>query len=497
MSVPTAEAPFGSAANRAKAGFNDLRLHVLIRSSAVAVIGGIAGQALKFLLYIYVARRFSSSDFGLVAFGTAVYAFVYIVAHAGLPIFGTREVANLGYVSRHLLLAIAGIRSVLAVAATLVAVVALMLLPGTASREYWFVGIFGLSNLPLAGFFDWAFQGLRKLEASALLNVIWQGLWFAFVWVGIHFGAGVIIVPLGLCVSTLLTAALSFLSLRATGLLHTGGVRTLGLLHEAWNMLKSGAPLAIGTMLITVLIWADVIFVRLLCGQQEAGHYGAGNRAALAVAMLAGFYIQGVFPFFSKAAETGHGLLKRYFQHAYDDISLAFVPGAIWGVFNASAIMRLFFKRSEYVGAAHVFQIFQFVMVMMVLNALFGTGILVAFHRDRTYQNVLLTTALFFLIVCPALTHAWNIVGAALAALAAQVFAFICFLWSTRNLLKPTHLQAIAWPSAAGLAAGLTGWALKLSVIPALFILLGAYAVLAFARIRTIYDGHYSAELAR
>jgi len=468
-------------------------LHVLIRSSIVAVIGGITGQAVKFLLYIYLARRFSSADFGLVAFGTAVYAFIYIIAHAGLPVFGTREVAKLEFVPNRLLFVIAGLRVVLGLTATLAAVVALTLVPGTTRRECWFVGLFGLSNVPLAGFCDWAFQGLRKLTASALLNVIWQVLWFVFVWVGILLGIGVVIVPAALCASALVVGALSLLWLRGTGLLRAADEPARSLWNECWNMLKLGAPLGIGTMLITVLIWTDVIFVRMLRGPQEAGHYAAGNRAALAVAMLASFYIQGVFPFFSRAVQEGQGLFRRYFQHAYDDLSLAFVPGAVWGAFNATAVMRLFFKRPEYVAAAHVFQIFQMIAVLIVLNALFGTGILVAFHRDRAYQNVLLATVVFFLLICPLLTHLWSIVGAALAALAAQMFAFICFLSSTRSFLKPAHLQALVWPCIAGLAAGLASWILRLSLAWACLLLVVAYAALALAHIRRVYRNFDSA----
>jgi O-antigen/teichoic acid export membrane protein len=460
------------------------------------MVGGLAAQAIKFAIYIYVARKFTSVEFGLVSFGIAVNAFVSIVGNFGLPIFGTREVAAKGYVSRHLLFVVAGARSILALLATAVAVGALGFLPGATSREYLLVALFGLSNVPLAGLFDWAFQGLGRLDMSALLNVVWQVLWFAFTWVGVQFGAGVLVIPFAYCISAFFAGLLSFLWLRRGRLLSASDGSSFPPLRESWNTLRAAAPLGVGTMLITVLIWTDAIFVRLLRGDQAIGQYAAGNRAALAVAMLASFYVQGVFPFFSKAAETSHTLFQRYFQHAYDDLCLLFVPGAIWGIFNARAVIQFFFKRPEYVAGAQVFQIFQIVLVLTLLNNLFGTGILVAFHRDRSYQNVLLAAAVFFLLICPLLTFRWGIFGAAAAALGAQAFSFACFLWKTRSFVEPAHLKALFWPCAAGLAAGLASWALHLSVIFASLLLLAVYGVLALARIRTIYGSGLSTEIA-
>jgi O-antigen/teichoic acid export membrane protein len=460
------------------------------------MVGGLVAQAIKFAIYIYVARKFTSVEFGLVSFGIAVNAFVSIVANFGLPVFGTREVATKGYVPRHLLFVVFGARLTLALLATAVAVGALGFLPGATSREYLLVALFGLSNVPLAGLFDWAFQGLGRLDVSAGLNIVWQAFWFAFTWAGVQLGAGLLVVPLAYCMSAFLAGTLSFLWLGRDGVLAASNGPLCPPLHESWNTLKAAAPLGVGTMLITVLIWTDAILVRLLRGEQAIGQYAAGNRAALAVAMLSSFYIQGVFPFFSKAAETSHTLFQRYFQHAYNDLSLLFIPGAIWGIFNARAVMQLFFKRPEYVAGSHVFQIFQIVLLLTVLNALFGTGILVAFHRDRAYQNVLLATAVFFLLTCPVLTFRWGIVGAAAAALGAQAFSFASFLWRTRSLAKPAHLRALGWPSAAGLTIGLASWRLHLSLVPAGLLLLAAYGVLALARLRATHESGYSTEVA-
>jgi O-antigen/teichoic acid export membrane protein len=90
--------------------------NLLTRKSAVATAGGILGQGLKFFVYLYIAREFSSADFGSIAFANAVNAFIFIASQFGLPVYGSRAVASSGKVERHLLFSVAVCRAALALA---------------------------------------------------------------------------------------------------------------------------------------------------------------------------------------------------------------------------------------------------------------------------------------------------------------------------------------------------------------------------------------------
>ena len=133
---------------------------VLTQKSAIAMVGGVISQALKLLVFIFLARKFSTSQFGLIAFAIAMNAFMFVVSNFGLPIFGTREVAKNGRVPRHLLATVACTRACLALLATGVGVAVLAFVPGVTPEEYLLVAFFGLSNVAVAALFDWVFQGL-------------------------------------------------------------------------------------------------------------------------------------------------------------------------------------------------------------------------------------------------------------------------------------------------------------------------------------------------
>lgn len=454
--------------------------NVLTRKSAVATVGGILAQGLKFLVYLYIARAFSSADFGSVAFANAINAFIFVISRFGLPVFGARAVANSGKVEPRLLLSVAVSRAVLAIMATGVALGLLFFLPGAAPRDYLLVAFFGLSNVPLAGFFDWAFQGLNRQVSSAALNIVWQALWLGLTYAGARVWDTVVVVPVALCAAALVASFVGFAWLRLSGVVRAGIRSDSGGMSEVLRTMKTGHLLGTGTILLSVLVWTDTITVRLLLGAQAAGWYAAGNRAALAISWLSNSYMRGAFPLLCGASLTSAEAFRQYFQRAYNELALLFLPGSVWGLFYARDVILFLFRRQEYLAGVPVFRVFQIVMPMIVLNLLYGMGALLAFREDREYRRVLVLAAIALVITCPIFTHLWGLLGAALSTFLAYVVSLGLFQFRTRRFVRPRHAEALLLPSAAGLAAGLAGRLVHAGLFLGLGLLFVAYGGLLF-----------------
>jgi O-antigen/teichoic acid export membrane protein len=459
---------------------------IVSRNSVIAMVGGLVSQGLKLLVIVYLARVLPVSDFGRVSFAIAVNAYMYIASHFGLPVLGSRAVATSGVVSRGLLFEIAYSRACLAFASMAVSIAILWLVPGISSVEITMVAIFGISNVVQAGLFDWVFQGLHRQAASAVLNIIWQGGWLALTVAGVRAGMGVVSVPVALAGSALIAAGAGYLWLRQTTDIRRGDKDHVGLLNRASRILGVGAPLGWGTLLVTVLIWSDTLFVRLLRGQEAAGLYAAGNRPALALAMLSSFYVQGAFPLLSQAAQVGTYQLNACFQHCYEDMALIYVPGSVWAISYAREIVLLAFRKTQYLAAVPVFRVFQVILVLAALSNLFGIGVFVATHRDRDYQRVLLLSAIVFIPVCGFLTVFRGNAGASLAALLAQMLVLGLFLVRGRGIVRPNHAAAVLKPLVVGLAVILVSRAMRLTLFPSAALLVVSYAILVMARFRIL-----------
>jgi len=463
-------------------------LLALTRQSAMNMTGGIVSQALKFFVIMYVARRFSVPEFGLFSFAVAVNAYVFIIANFGLPMFGSRAVANSGVVSRDLVIQICCSRSCLALLTTLVAVGSLAFVPGISRLELQLIGLFGMSNLAQAGLFDWAFQGLHQQEISALLNVIWQGGWLGLTILSVRMGLGVRGVALALIVSALAASGIGYLILSTATALQIAKFDKRSLFQRSWGMLKSAAPLGWGTLLITIIVWSDVVFVRSIRGELAAGLYAAGNRGSLALAMLASMYVQGAFPLLSRMSAQGTVVFSRYFQRCYEDMALCFLPGSVWAILYAPEIILTVFRKPEYLPAVPIFRVFQVIFLLTASWNLYGTGIIIAFHRDHAYQKVLALTAGFFLPLCALLTKLAGVWGASLAVLSAQAFCLLAFMEKSRGLVHVNHRSALLLPLLVGLVVASISKILGLGLISSAMVLSLAYAGIILIRFRGLHS---------
>lgn len=459
-----------------------LSLQALSRQSAVNMAGGLISQALKFLVVIYAARQFSVSEFGLLSFAVAVNAYMFVVSNFGLSVFGSRAVAKSGAVSRELITDICWLRASLSAVATVLTVGILALSPGVSRVELELVSIFGLSNFAQAGLFDWAFQGLHRQEVSAFLNVIWQGGWLVLTIVSVRLGLGLQGVAMAFFTSALFASTVSFLWLKRVTPFERAANDRRDLFRRAWNTLKRTAPLGWGTILLTLMVWTDTVWVRFLRGDGAVGIYAAGNRAGLALSMLGSFYVQGAFPLLSHVSEGAGRLFQNCFEQACGDLALMFMPGAIWSIAYAREIIVLVFAKAEYLAAVPVFRIFQVAMLLFIMNNLLGTGVLVAFHRDLVFKRILAGTTALFLVLSPALTWRWGLQGAAVAVLASQLVSFLWFSFETRKLAQLNPRLVLLAPCLVGLAAAALGRAFQLPLKLAVPVLALSYMALLLWR---------------
>jgi O-antigen/teichoic acid export membrane protein len=413
----------------------------LARSSGTAIAGGLISQALKAVVLISVARMFGPAEFGSFSFANSVNAFLFMIAQFGLPMFGAREVAQSGRLERGLLKAITEARLLLAGAGTLVSLVVLYFVPGVTRTEFWLVAGFGLSNVALSGFFDWAYQGMGRLHLWATVNIAWQALWLVFTIIAFYAHGSITLISFGFAAAALIAGMLGWPWLQQ--LMHPLGETASAHTYSVWSVIGASANLGVSTLLITVLVWTDTIIVRLVRGPDAAGVYAAGNRVALALAMLASYYVQGAFPKLSQSALRSPLEFSTYFQSVYEDLALLFVPGTCWALFYAPQIMLVLFKHPEYLAGVKVFRTFQVFLLVAILANLYGMGALVAHRRDHAYRKALVISVVVMLLLCPIFTVRWGPEGAAVAVLLGQALSLGLFMVETRDIVHVKLLKTL------------------------------------------------------
>jgi len=243
----------------------------------------------------------------------------------------------------------------------------------------------------------------------------------------------------------------------------------------------------VGTLLITVLVWTDTIIVRFVRGQHAAGVYAAGNRVALALAMLASYYVQGAFPKLSQSALRSPREFSIYFQRVYEDLALLFIPGTCWALFYAPQIMLVLFKHPEYLAGVTVFRTFQVFLLVAILSNLYGMGALVAHRRDHTYRKALVISGVVMLVSCPIFTMRWGAEGAAVAVLLGQALSLGLFMVETRDIVQAGHLKILAASALIGTIPLIFGAVFHLGFWASAVTLVLTYLVIVIWRQPVLY----------
>ena len=438
----------------------DTESSTLIRTTGTAIAGGLVSQLLKAVVIIYIARVFGPAEFGSFSFAFSVNGFLLVLAQFGLPVFGAREVAQAGGLEKDLFKAITQARFLLAIFGTAVALVVLHFTAGVTRGEFWLVAGFGLSNIMLSGFGDWAFQGIGRVDLWALLNIAWQGLWLVFTVAGIYARTSIVLVSFGYAAGALLAGLIGWPWLRK--FMRGSHAHVTAPLYSLRSVIGAGANLGTATLLMAVLVWTDTIIVRWVQGQHSAGVYAAGNRVSLALAMLGGYYVLGAFPKLSHSAKSSLQEYSKYFQRAFEDLAFLFIPGALWALFYTPQIMLVLFHNPEYLAGATVFRIFLVLLPVSVLSNLYGMGGVVAHRRDHAYRWVYAASTATLLVLCPLLTLRWGIVGAALAALLSHTLSLVLFMALSRDVVRPEFFKPLGLPAFMAVIPVLSGRILHL-----------------------------------
>ncbi len=453
----------------------------VVSSPALAIVGGLISQLLKAIVILYIARAFGPAEFGSFSFAFSINGILLVISQFGLPVFGAREVAQTGRLDKGLLQAITGARFLLGLSTTAVALAILHFASGATRPEIGLVAGFGLGNVAMSGFYDWAFQGMGRMDIWALLNITCQGMWLIFTFGVVFANSSIVLLAVGYAIAGLAASLVGWPWLRAlvsksssTFPVHIGRMK---------SVLGAGANLGIATLFTAVLVWSDTIAVRWLKGPQAAGLYSAGNRAALALSMLSAYYVLGAFPGLSHSAIDSPREYERQFQNAFEDLAFLFVPGAIWAFFYTPKIMLVLFNNPEYVEGEGVFRIFLLVLLVNVYSYLYAMGALVAHRRDRVYRWGYAASTATLLGLCPLFILKWGIEGAASAALFSQCLALVIFVVQSRGLVHPKVRKALGIPVLLAVPAVLLGTVLHLGFWTSAAALLVTYAAIIVWRL--------------
>ena len=380
------------------------------RNTLLRGIGEAVGKLATFVLFVVVARQLGPQSLGDITFAVALTGNLLIMSGFGIDTVVTREgirrPSDLGSLMGNALV----IKLVMSVPALLVA--ALVIGLGNYSHEARVATVMiGLSTLvdTLENTWNAAFQAHERFEFVSAV-IMFQRIMTAALTVAVVLaGGGVISVSGTFLVVSVATVLLAMWLLRFV-VSPRWSVQRSRLLP----LLKTGFPIGISILLLTILLRVDTIILSLIAGNEEVGIYGAAFRIFESTMFLSWAFQSAIFPWFSRSHQESREKVARGYEVGLSVILSLLTPIGVACVLLAGPIVHVLYG-PEFDASITPLRLMGTVVIAYGINTLTGS-ILAANDRPRLMHGILLVTVVQNIVMNVVLIPPYGATGAALTA---------------------------------------------------------------------------------
>ncbi len=459
----------------------------LMRSIVSLVSGDAAGRVIGFVITVYLARILTPAGFGIFGIGLAVLGHLQLIANPGMQLIETRNIAaESGSMSAR----IGGVLAVRITIATLLALLAGILLPNiVGSPELASCILLSLLSLfPMALFVDWVLQGKEDFIPLSAGRVAGYAAYAVGVFVLVRSSADVLYAPMAFFIGNVVTA-LALLG----GLAVRYGMPRIVWSPALWRAIlvenaPTGAAMFFGQMVFNL----PPLVVGYFLGTHDAGLYGAGTKLIFLLLMGDRILNAVLLPSLTRLLAEGSDEVPLVLTLIVKLIWLIGIPVALCGVLLAPAAIDVVFG-GAYEGAAVVTQVLFLYVGLTLLNSI-AVCTIVATKNEAAYARRMIAGSAVLAIAVIVLTPFFGVVGAAVGATVGEGVTLVLMAKKARSF-QPQVRSGLTWRVVLVLLPLLlTGWFVRtLPVLVAVVVLLGLWGILMI--LTQVLDTHDRARL--
>ncbi len=395
-------------------------IKTIARNTVFLSASQVAGRAIGFFYFVFLARALGVADFGIYSFTLAfVYNFIP-VADFGVERLILRDIARepekAGYYFPRLL----PLRVFLSLASYLLALI-LGIVLGLPLRELVYLSLFGLALLPYnLAFLAVSFQNAReKMHYLAVVNIALAalsgvlGITFVFLKLGLFW------IFLAYPLANLVLALFVFSQVRKWGL-PLGWKVDLKFFRE---VLSQSWIFAAFTILAVFYLRATVLAIGIFKEPAVSGLYNSVFKFVEAGVLIPQSLALALFPLSSRLFLEDKAKLKSVYLKTLGILLIASLPPALILLFLAEPVVSLAYG-PLYLPAAGVFRILGLSLILFFVNALPG-NIIQNSEKVKNFLPFSIAIFLFVFLLSFLLIPRYSLLGAGWAVVGGELFGFI------------------------------------------------------------------------
>ncbi len=394
-------------------------------------MGELIARLVNFAAFAHLARVLGSTEFGRVGLVMTIASYLLLPVLQGYDSVGIRDVArDRGLLGRYAgSILVIRLLSAAATWGTLAAVLPLVQ-PDRVMRSL--ILLFALSLFASAVSLKWAFQAVEDVRPVAVAGIAAQ-LVFAVLAFTVRGPEQVLRIP----VYQLLGEASGALLLLG-GYSRRFGFPVPVFQWGLWKQLfRESAPLAVSTVLGTLLFNFDVLALAHFQSAEAVGQYTAVYKLVLLFATLLTLFQLSLFPTLARARD-GEYDLDLIAGRSLRYLTAIFVPLAFAGLFLAPRLIDLVYG-AEYLAGGRALKILLWSLPWMALRAVFRI-ILVAYNLQELDLSALFAGTVTNVFLDLTLVPRFSTTGAAVSTLTSEFVILFCSYRYVWRRVQPVYL---------------------------------------------------------
>lgn len=379
----------------------------------------VGSRLVRAAIIVYAARVLGAAEYGVFSYVVGFATFFIPFVDLGINAILTKEVANQPEENIRYFRTALWLKLVLLGFSTLPVIFLAPYLTNIAAAAAlvpWvaFLVIFdGIRDFQVA-----YLRGKERMEKEALavisMNVLITAFGFAALSLSPTSKAFLFSYIAGVAVSAIIPVPMLQVSLRSV--FHFE-------MRLAWEMLRSGWPIALSTVLGLFMLNTDIVMLGWWRSAEEIGHYAASQRVIQILYALPGLAAVAAFPALSRLTRENDAAKRRLLNERILTALLTIaIPLTLGGTLFASPVIHFLFG-APYAPAVPMFQILSLTF-LLIFPGIFISYAVIAYNKQRQTVGFTAAGALGNILLNAILIPRYGPVGAAAATVVAQVLSY-------------------------------------------------------------------------
>lgn len=413
-------------------------IHSTIAKNAASLyILQFAGYILPLITVPYLVRVLHPTGFGIVAFGQGLMAYFSLLTDYGFAYSATRKIS----VQRDDIMAVSTTASnvwaakiILLLAGFIILLLAVTSIPILHESGMLLIILYGtvIGNVL---FPTWLFQGMEKMVAISIINLITQFVVTIGVFIVIRKPDDYLIYAGLLSLASIISGIIGIVS----SFYMFDISLTIPSKKSIVETFREGWVLFLSMLSVSLYTTGNTFILGLLTNNAVVGYYSAASKIVNAVLGLINPITQAVYPRFSKLASESKALALQWSRKILGTLGGLGMILSLILIIGAPIIVNIILG-SEYEPSIRVIQILAALPLLVAISNVLGIQIMVPFGKDKAFTSILFGAGIINILLAIILTPIWKESGMAISVILSEtIVTTVMFIYLWVKKINPFH----------------------------------------------------------